>query len=147
MYKVISVLGLWVMFLTTTAFGPTCTCCGSRCADCCYETGVVLNEIELAVIGGVTPVIATTLQCSNPSAIRTTLAGLIGKAGFTTASTTTIPSNVKPPYLNLNLSVCSVFAEIVVGAITSEIPVSWGCSAAVITSLTTTLLTDACTSL
>jgi hypothetical protein len=141
--KILCIFLLSSLLFISTAFGPASTCCNTPCCR------TALTDIELAVIDGVTPVIATTLQCSNQAAIQYTLMRLIGKAGFPDPTPSTQPpfgsSDVKAR-LNLSQSVCSTFAEIMVGSITSEIPKAWSCTASIMTGLFD-LLTNACTSL
>lgn len=93
-------------------------------------------KIQESVVEGIVPVIATQLQCSNPSAIEVDLDKIVGSIGLCKKT-----SQMK----GLPGPICQAIADMVVDSVAkASIPPAWGCSAANAKELLSQLIVQGC---
>lgn len=100
------------------------------------------NE-ETAAIGGFASQIATTLNCSSQPAIVASLTTALGNANVCKYLPAASSGMVKTQGVIGNL-ICPIAVSTVVGYMTSQIPVAWGCTVTTQASAVVASLTTAC---
>lgn len=111
------------------AFGMAFFCGCTKNIGCALETNLVT---------GVTPLIASQLQCSNPTAIQADLTDMV--AGLNLCRP--VQSDGK---LHMPQPICSMMADLVLGGVAKvAIPNSWGCTAANAKQILKSVIVNAC---
>lgn len=121
MKKIFALCALFIAFTGCTSSQVTCTA-------------------QSVVVSGLTPAIATGLQCSNPAAITASLNQIGANAGICTT-----PVSLNKPQLSSD--VCTLISGLLVTSLAGQIPATWGCTAANASAQLQGTLTTACTKL
>lgn len=97
-------------------------------------------SIEKTIVSGITPVIASQLQCSNPDAIKADLEAIINKTGVCSAP---VKSELYGQMI-IPGPICEIFGELVAGLAPKAIPSAWGCTAKDAAGLLKGVIVTAC---
>jgi hypothetical protein len=101
------------------------------------QVGCAVQDSAVAVL---TPVIASGLQCSNPTAITATLNQLGSQAGLCTQA-----QSLAKGQQSIGGSACTIVAGLLISSLAgSAIPATWGCSAANAQATLNSLVNQAC---
>jgi hypothetical protein len=110
-------------------------------------------DVETAILGGAASTIASSLSCTNQSAIQASLTTALGNANLcsnpSVASTSAaslksaVKSAAKPQGIVGNIA-CPIAINTIVGFLSNSIPSAWGCSAAATATSLEAALTAMC---